>query len=530
MFPAAAAPIAPAINALEPPDVRPSLFLKEVPGFLAEQPRPPQRLSASDLLMQQAEEKRQEGRRHYRAGEIEQARADFNQAIDLMLEASAGAADRLAYQRKLDQMVESIHRTDLAGLGAADSVEEPGFEKSPLEEIIQLTFPIDPKLKNKVQAELLATVSQLPLTINDAVLSYINYFSGRGHKTMLAGLERAGRYRPLIQRILDEEGLPQELIHLAQAESGFLPRALSSKKAAGMWQFLAWRGQEYGLERTGYKDERLDPEKATRAAARHLRDLYTQFGDWYLAIAAYNCGPGAVERAVARTGHADFWELRRREVLPRETTNYVPIILAMTIMTKNAAAYGLDKAQPAPPLEYDTVEVTAPTHLALVSDLTGTPLYELREYNPSLLRNVAPPGYALRVPRGAAETLVATLQTIPPERRASWRMHKVGSGETLASIGKQYGAKPGSIAEANQLESATPVVGDLLVIPAAPAVERVSKSTTRRLARARTKRVAMKSASRRSTSARAAAQKASRSAKTTVRRRATLGTRASARR
>jgi membrane-bound lytic murein transglycosylase D len=518
MFPAAATPAA-ATVAVEPPDLQPSLFLKEVPGFLLEQPQPPLRLSASELLIRQAEENRQAGRRHYRAGEIEQARADFNRAIDLMLEASEVATDRLAYQKRFDQMVESIHRTDLAGLGAADNLEEPGFEKSPLEEIIELTFPIDPQLKNKVQAELLATVSQLPLSINDAVLSYINYFSGRGHKTIMAGLERAGRYRPLIQRILDEEGLPQELIHLAQAESGFLPRALSRKRAAGMWQFLAWRGREYGLKQTAYTDERLDPEKATRAAARHLRDLYTQFGDWYLAIAAYNCGPGSVESAVERTGYADFWELRRRQVLPRETTNYVPIILALTIMTKNAQEYGLDQVKPVPPLEYDTVEVTAPTHLALVSDLTGAPLYELRDLNPSLLRNVAPAGYSLRVPRGAATTLVATLQTIPAERRASWRMHKVEHGETLASIGRQYGAKPGSIAAANQLESATPVVGDLLVIPAA---SKASPAPTRQRGTSKGKRVTVKARSRAATTSRSAAPSA-------ARRSATLGTRASAR-
>src|SRR5437764_9724710 len=132
----------------------------------------------------------------------------------------------------------------------------------------------------------------------------------------------------MIRRIFDQEGVPQELIHLAQAESGFLARAKSRKAAVGMWQFLAWRGREYGLDQTAYSDDRLDPEKATQAAARHLHDLYNEFGDWYLAMAAYNCGPGCVERAVQRTGYADFWELRAHNALPRETQNYVPLILA----------------------------------------------------------------------------------------------------------------------------------------------------------------------------------------------------------
>ncbi len=309
---------------------------------------------------------------------LSQARQEFDTAIDLMLEASANnPSDRQAFEARLDEMVDAIHRYDLAGLGAGVDVDEARFDKAPLEDLLQMTFPVDPKLKDKVREQVQATASQLPLSENDAVLGYINYFSGRGRRTLIAGLERAGRYRPLISRILQEEGIPQELIYLAQAESGFFPRAISRKAAAGMWQFVAWRGQQYGLMRTANTDDRLDPEKATRASARHLHDLYNSFGDWYLAMAAYNCGPVAVARAVERTGYADFWELRNRHALPVETTNYVPIILAMTIMTKNAAEYGLEGVVPEAPLEYDTIEVSSPTHLALVADMTDAPLQEL---------------------------------------------------------------------------------------------------------------------------------------------------------
>jgi len=326
---------------------------------------------------------------------------------------------------------------------------------------------VDPKLKTKVREQVQATVSQLPLTVNDAVLGYIHYFSGRGRNTLIAGLRRAGRYRPLIQRILDEEGVPQELIHLAQAESGFLPRAMSRKAAGGMWQFVAWRGREYGLNQTRYSDDRLDPEKATRAAARHLRDLYQKFGDWHLAIASYDCGPGVIERAVERTGYADFFEMRSRRVLPLETTNYVPIILAMTIMSKNAAEYGLEGINPDAPLEYDSMEITSPTHLALISDLTNTPVAELQSLNPALLRGLAPAGYSLHVPKGTGSYLRAALQMVPEERRASWRMHVVADGETLAVIGKRYRTTPGTIAAANHMQTAAPAVGDRLLIPAA---------------------------------------------------------------
>jgi membrane-bound lytic murein transglycosylase D len=312
-----------------------------------------------------------------------------------------------------------------------------------------------------------ATESQLPLSVNDAVLGYVNYFANRGRRTLVAGMERAGRYKEMIDRILDEEGVPRELIHLAQAESGFMPRVMSRAAAGGMWQFLKWRGQEYGLAQTAYTDERMDPEKATRAAAHHLRDLYKEFGDWYLAIAAYNCGPNVVERAVERTGYADFWELRSRGVLPAETTNYVPIILAMTIMEKNAAEYGLDSLQPDPTLAYDTVQLSAPASLDLVADITDTPAAEIAALNPSLLHNVTPLGFSLHVPKGGGAELAAAIERVPAEHRTSWRMHKVQTGETLAAIGKRFGMTAEGLVSANHFAVAAAAEGDWVVIPAA---------------------------------------------------------------
>jgi membrane-bound lytic murein transglycosylase D len=448
---------------MEVPVVEPNIYLNEVPRIIA---APQVGASRADILMEKAQQHFQQGKKCYQVKDVEQARGEFDQAIDLMLEASDSSLDRQAYELKLDEMVDAIHRYDLAGMGSAASLDEPQYEKAPLEDILPMTFPLDPKLKTKVREEVQATVSQLPLTVNDAVLGYIHYFSGRGRNTMIAGLRRAGRYRPLIQRILDEEGLPPELIHLAQAESGFLPRAMSRKAAGGMWQFVVWRGREYGLNRTRYTDDRLDPEKATRAAARHLRDLYQKFGDWYLAIAAYDCGPGVIEKAVERTGYADFFEMRNRRVLPLETTNYGPIILSMTIMSKNAAAYGLDDIVADSPLEYDNIEITSPTHLALISDLTNTPVSELQSLNPALLRGLAPAGYSLHVPKGTGSYLMAALQMVPVERRASWRIHTVEDGETLATIGKRFRTTPGTIAAANHMNSQLPAVGDRLLIPA----------------------------------------------------------------
>jgi membrane-bound lytic murein transglycosylase D len=455
------------LAAAEPPAVGPNLYLSDVPNIVSGAPQLPGAATHADLLIEKAQQHFQQGKKYYQIKDVAQARNEFNQAVDLMLDASDNPSDRQVYQSKLEEMVEAIHGYDLAGLGIAASLDEPQYEKAPLEDILPMTFPVDPKLKVKVREQVQATVSQLPLSVNDAILGYIHYFSGRGKNTIIAGLRRSGRYRPLVQRILDEEGVPPELIHLAQAESGFLPRALSRKAAAGMWQFMRWRGNEYGLNQTRYTDDRLDPEKATRAAARHLRDLYQKFGDWYLAIAAYDCGPGVIDHAVERSGYADFFELRNRRLLPLETTNYVPIILAMTIMTKNAAEYGLDGIVPDPPLEYDSLEISSPTHLVLISDLTNTPVAELQSLNPALLRGLAPAGYSLHVPKGSGSYLMAALQMVPAERRTSWRMHTVETGETLATIGKRYRTAAATIATVNKMESISPAVGDRLLIPAA---------------------------------------------------------------
>jgi membrane-bound lytic murein transglycosylase D len=442
--------------------------------------------NASDLLIGQAEEKFRSGKGFYRDRNFDQARRDFDTAIDLMLKAAENPTDRQLFECKLEDMVDTIHRDDLLGLGAAAVETSPQFDKAPLEDIAQMTFPVDPKIKNKVQTEMKTTASALPLTINDVVLGYINYFSGRGRRTIEYGLERAGKYQPMISKILEEEGIPQELIHLAQAESGFLPRAVSRAAAEGMWQFVKFRGNQYGLLQTPYSDDRFDPEKATRAAARHLHDLYNEFHDWYLAIAAYNCGPGAVERAVERTGYADYWELRARRALPNETANYVPIILAMTIMSKNAPEYGLDHLTLDAPLEYDSLKLSSITNLALIGDLTDTPMPELQKLNPALLRGMAPAGYELRLPRGTAEQVDAALGKVPAEIRASSRMHRVETGENLAAIARRYNASAGMIASINGISGGQPSVGDQLVIPAAYHEAVVPAGRTARGAAART--------------------------------------------
>lgn len=455
----------------EPPEIGPpSLLDQESPVILAnvrqEVPPRPTRL---DSRLRRAEERFQEGKRLYLAGDREGARKAFDQAVDLLLSGPETVTGRLRLDKRFEDMIDEIYRYDIEGLGAGDPEQQAGFDKAPIDEVIEMTFPIDPKLKNKLFEQLAATTSQLPLAVNDEVLRFVNYFtSERGRKILLYGLRRAGRYKPMIQRILDEEGVPQELIFLAQAESGFMPRAVSRKQATGMWQFVQFRGREYGLNQTPYTDDRLDPEKATRAAARHLRDLYQQMGDWYLALAAYNCGPNCVDRAVQRTGYADFWELRARNVLPLETANYVPIILAMTFISKNLKEYGIEEVDADPPLEYETVQLQSHTNLELLAAAVERPVSELRDLNPALLKNIAPAGYDVHLPKGTAAAALAALELVPREKRETWRLHKAQEGETLAALARRYGATPAALAAANGARMTEPEPGEWVVIPYTP--------------------------------------------------------------
>ncbi|MBM3815112.1 MAG: LysM peptidoglycan-binding domain-containing protein [Acidimicrobiia bacterium] len=447
----------------EPPEIDDGLLDSHEPVMLAQAALPRPSVEA-DIRIARAKDHFQRGADL--SAKPDAARVEFDKALETLLSAPVNTPGRAKLITEYQKLVEATYRIEVDAANQSAPDQEPAFDKAPLESILEMTFPLEPGLEGKVREQLQATVSQLPLELADPVLSYINYFSGtRGRRTLVSGFQRAGRYAPMIRRILDEEGVPQEMIYLAQAESGFLPRAVSRKKATGMWQFVQFRGREYGLMQNAHTDDRLDPEKATRAAARHLRDLYTQFGDWYLAVAAYNCGPVNVERAVQRTGYADFWQLYKRNVLPRETSNYLPIIIAMTIMAKNPADYDLTGVAPDPPLEYDDITVPSITHLALIADLSGKPLAAIRELNPAVLKLVAPPGFTVHVPKGAAHSVLAGLDAIPSERRASWRVHKVGPSDTLTSIARKYNTTEKSLLVANGSAPLQPEAGDLLVVP-----------------------------------------------------------------
>ena len=435
-------------------------------------PQVPQALEVDPIgeLIARVEKEYQAGRDNYRAGHLEAAKLNFDSAFNQLLGSGFDLSsdlqssdhpsdDRL--QRELDRILDGINSLELAALQQGDGFAEQKSEPAPIDEANELTPTVDQNVKAKAEAELKSTHSDLPLAMTDQVAGYINYFSSRGRGTLERALARSGRYEDMIRRTLREEGVPQDLIYLAQAESGFHPLAVSRAGARGMWQFMGSRAHGYGLERNWWVDDRQDPEKATRAAAHHLKDLYNEFGDWYLAMAAYNSGPGTVQTAVKRTGYADFWELYRRNVLPKETRNYVPIIVAVTIMAKNPAQYGLDSVVKEKPVPYDTIKIGYPIDLRLAAECVDATTSDLLDLNPSLLRLTTPklPGkegdFELHVPAGTAAKFQTAVAAIPVDKRVSWRYHKVQGGETLASIAHTYHTTPSAIAEANDLSDSS---------------------------------------------------------------------------
>jgi membrane-bound lytic murein transglycosylase D len=444
-------------------------------------PQVPQALQVDPVgdLIARVEKEYQSGQDDYRAGHLEAAKQNFDSAFNQLLGSGfdfrSSSDDRL--QHELDRILDGINSLELAALQQGDGFAEQKSEPAPIDEANDLTPAVDETVKAKAEAEIKSTHSDLPLVMTDQVAGYINYFSTRGRGTLEHALARSGRYEDMIRRTLREAGVPQELIYLAQAESGFHPLAVSRAGARGMWQFMGSRAKGYGLERSWWVDDRQDPEKATRAAAHHLKDLYNEFGDWYLAMAAYNSGPGTVQSAVKRTGYADFWELYNRNVLPKETRNYVPIIVAVTIMAKNPAQYGLDSVVKEKPVPYDTVKINYPIDLRLAAECVDATAEDLLDLNPSLLRMTTPKvsereqEFDLHLPAGTAGKFQTAVASIPADKRVWWRYHKVQGGETLASIARTYHTTPRAIAEANELNDEALSAETRLIIPIAAGKE-----------------------------------------------------------
>ena len=418
------------------------------------------------------------GERELKLGHLTAARSEFNRALEVLLESPLGGRTEPRLRAHFDGLVERISAYEVTALAQGDGFEEQQrTESATIDQLLSIstfeTPAATPETTRAVTTDLQFSEHDIDIPLNAKVLSFVQLFSGRLKSFLEEGLSRGVQYLPMIQSIFRAEGLPLDLAYVPLVESAFKPSALSRAKARGIWQFMRGTALENGLTHDWYIDERAEPEKATRAAAKYLRTLNDMFdGDWHLALASYNGGPGRVQRAVKRAGAADFWKLSASSrYLPRETRDYVPLILAAIIIARNPAQYGLD-VEPVEPFRYEAVTLSTAVDLRRVAEWIGTPIQLLQDLNPELRRWTTPvraTEYELRVPDGTGDILRAHLAEANPDDLAPLNWHVVKKGETLLSISKKLKVSRVDLAEANYLSSGSRLdAGQRLIIPRAP--------------------------------------------------------------
>lgn len=437
-----------------------------------------------------AEDNFRKGKLNLEDNKRDQARADFDKAVDTILESGLDVRASQRLQGFYLELVERIYREEVpltrapvqanmselvaqnTGGGTQQKSDPPQigfrdqkFEPSPLDDLSKLVLTPEEQNVSVDDVHALEQAKQnvnFGFTINPLIQQYINYYQGRGRSTMESGLRKSGRYMKLARQIFKEEGVPVDITWLGQVESAWQPKAMSWAAASGLWQFIPGTGRQFGLKQTAWIDERNSFEQATRASARYLKSLAAHYrGDWELAMGAYNTGQGNVDRGIARAGKANFWAIY--PFIAQETRNYVPNILATILIAKNPEKYGFKGIRPEAPLAYDVVQVSNAVSLQLVAESTDTSVDQIRSLNPELKREVTPRGeaYNVRVPGGKGKQFYAILKRIPAERRDSARVISVTPGENLQSVSSRTGVSLAQLQAMNSgvdLSSATKLV------------------------------------------------------------------------
>ena len=415
------------------------------------------------------------GQRELELGHVEGAKQEFNRAVDLLLESPYGARTEPRIREHFDRLVDRISAYEMTALAEGDGFTEKKYETASIDELLSLSTTFGTprataEVKEAVQSDLKTAGHDIPIPLNQRVLSYVELFQGRLHDFIEEGMKRGSKYLPMIQNVFRAEGLPLDLAYVPLVESAFKPNALSRVKAKGVWQFMRGTAVANGLRQDWYIDERSDPEKATVAAAKYLTTLNKLFkGDWYLALASYNGGPGRLQRAIKKVGVDDFWKLAEKpKVLPRETREYVPMILAAIVVARNPAQYGFDFEADAPPA-FDKITLPRPVDLRRVAEWAETTIDEIQALNPELRRWTTPvrdDQYELKVPVGTGDQVLAELGDASAADLASLKWYTVKRGDTLPAIARRLHVSSTDLAQANYMTTKARVAaGQKLMVP-----------------------------------------------------------------
>ncbi|HEY2930992.1 MAG TPA: transglycosylase SLT domain-containing protein, partial [Acidobacteriota bacterium] len=451
-----------------PPVSRPSepstaVPLAESAAIIATQPLIDPNLKKILELMDRASLMFDQGERLLREGKIEAGKQRLHDSVELVKNAPFAIPQYPFLERfylnlrndaaSLERfLTEEQEKNPAVAEDRPEQILEPAaVDALPNINLYQIT--LDPALVSMVSEDIKKMRFSIPIALNDRVLRMLEYYQNRSRDLMERGLAQSGKYMPLFRRIFEEESVPLELIHAAQVESMYKPLAYSRAHAKGIWQFTRAAAQDYSLRVTPWVDERSDIEKSTRAAARYLKELYRRFGDWQIALGAYNCGPARFERILARHGDISYWEMAEMGLIPSETINHVPSVLATIIIASNPERYGF-RVTCAKPLEFERFSVTRSVRLSDIAEACNLSLETLKELNPELTHLATPrdyPEYHLKLPPGASMELVDRMAELPDAPMIRLRRYRVRRGDTIGGIARRFGLSPMELARINHL-------------------------------------------------------------------------------
>ncbi|NOY23403.1 MAG: LysM peptidoglycan-binding domain-containing protein [Acidobacteria bacterium] len=412
------------------------------------------------------------GKMYADIGYTDDARQKFDLAVASVFNQDPDIRQSKEFESFSETLVHNVHSIEMQWIQKGDSYTESS-QSEQANAILSEKFTFLSQKEADNERKLVEDTPvkyEIPVVLNNQVLSYIKAFSTRLKPVIEASLNRGAKYEKLFKQIFREEGVPEDLFYLPIIESGYRTRALSHAKAKGIWQFMAGTARLEGLTVNWWIDERCDPEKATRAAARHLKRLHNYYGDWYLALAAYNAGQGKVDRSIRKAKTRDFWKIaRHRWIFRRETRNYVPGFLAAMVIGKNPEKYELNNLEQKEPISYDTVTVDSCTDLRIIAKLSGTTVNRIQELNPQLRRLTTPitkKSFAIHIPAGQADSFTARFDQLPKDKRVTLRYHRIRPGQTLSQIARKFQTSVSAIQKANNIRNVRKVrAGKTLVIP-----------------------------------------------------------------